>query len=75
MYCVWITFEIFCIYFLWPETKGRTLEELTFLFEDKELQDRQIIATEKHLFGGESSSVAGNENKDGEQVEVLETKA
>lgn len=30
MYCVWLAFEIVCIYFLWPETYGRTLEELTF---------------------------------------------
>lgn len=29
-YCVWLAFEIVCIYFLWPETSGRTLEELTF---------------------------------------------
>lgn len=30
MYCVWVGFEIICIYFLWPETSGRTLEELAF---------------------------------------------
>lgn len=30
MYCVWVGFEIVCIYFLWPETSGRTLEELAF---------------------------------------------
>lgn len=29
-YCVWLVFELVCIYFLWPETSGRTLEELTF---------------------------------------------
>ena len=74
MYCVWIAFEIVCIYFLWPETKGRTLEELTFLFEDKDLQDRQVIATEKQLFGGGATSVHETENKDGteEKVEVVE---
>ena len=74
MYCVWIAFEIVCIYFLWPETKGRTLEELTFLFEDKDLQDRQVIATEKQLFGGGATSVHETENKDGteEKVDVVE---
>lgn len=29
-YIVWLAFEITCVYFLWPETFGRTLEELTF---------------------------------------------
>ena len=29
-YCVWLAFEIVCVWFLWPETSGRTLEELTF---------------------------------------------
>lgn len=30
MYVCWLAFEIVCVYFLFPETKGRTLEELTF---------------------------------------------
>ena len=30
MYCSVLVIEIICVYFLWPETKGRTLEELTF---------------------------------------------
>lgn len=97
MYCVWIAFEIVCIYFLWPETKGRTLEELTFrksrsngasslidqllimllVFEDKDLQDRQVIAMEKQLFGGGATSVHETESKGGteEKVEVVESKA
>lgn len=30
IYCGWITFEFIIVYFLYPETYGRTLEELTF---------------------------------------------
>ncbi|KAK5660008.1 hypothetical protein OQA88_13476 [Cercophora sp. LCS_1] len=36
VYCCWIFFEAVCIWFLWPETSGRSLEELAFLFEEKE---------------------------------------
>ncbi|KAI9574344.1 general substrate transporter [Boletus coccyginus] len=34
IYCVWIAFEVAFVYFMFPETSGRTLEELTFLYED-----------------------------------------
>lgn len=30
VYSVWIAIEAILIYFLWPETSGRTLEELAF---------------------------------------------
>jgi len=43
VYCAWIAFEAILIYFLWPETSGRSLEELAFLFEEKE--HRQAAAT------------------------------
>ena len=29
-YCVWNAFQVVFIYFMFPETSGRTLEELTF---------------------------------------------
>jgi len=29
-YCAWIFIEIILVYFLWPETSGRSLEELAF---------------------------------------------
>jgi len=48
-YCAWIFFE-FCFQFIfYPETQGRTLEELAFLFEDRELADRATSAVEKQL--------------------------
>jgi len=30
IYCAWIAFEVLFVYFLYPETQGRTLEELAF---------------------------------------------
>lgn len=49
IYCGWIAFELSFIYFMYPETSGRTLEELAFLFEDKELADQAVVAVEKQI--------------------------
>ncbi|KAF5650823.1 general substrate transporter [Fusarium tjaetaba] len=38
-YCVILALEIAFVYFFFAETSGRTLEELAFLFEDKELAE------------------------------------
>ncbi|KAF2220747.1 putative MFS sugar transporter [Elsinoe ampelina] len=51
-YCCWIAFEIVVVYFLFPETSGRTLEELAFLFEDSHLAEEQARVTDKQLHGG-----------------------
>lgn len=64
-YCCWLAFEIVFIvsscsipmpsklicyqYFMFPETYGRTLEELAFLFEDKALADEATHKVEKQL--------------------------
>ena len=40
VYCVWILIEILTVYTLFPETHNRTLEELSFMFEGKEVQDK-----------------------------------
>lgn len=40
VYCVWILVEITTVYFLFPETYGRTLEELSFMFEGKDVQQK-----------------------------------
>ncbi|KFH41526.1 Lactose permease-like protein [Hapsidospora chrysogenum ATCC 11550] len=54
VYCVWILVEIATVYLLFPETKGRSLEELSFMFEDKEIRNRvesnvnKVLETEMH---------------------------
>jgi len=40
VYCVWIVVEIATVYLLFPETHNRSLEELSFMFEGKEVQDK-----------------------------------
>jgi MFS family permease len=46
-YCCWLGFENVFVYFMFPETYGRTLEELAFIFEDKSKAERAITAVEK----------------------------
>jgi hypothetical protein len=54
VYCVWILVEIATVYLLFPETRGRSLEELSFMFEDKEIRNRvesnvnKVLETEMH---------------------------
>ena len=69
-YVCFLVFEITAIYFLWPETSGRTLEELAFLFEDKEKAEQAAAATDKQLH-----SEAGVVEKDGTGVVTIENKA
>lgn len=68
-YCVWIAFEICVVYFLFPETSGRTLEELAFLFEDKDLAEQAGRATDKQLHAGDGPAEVAEEEK-GEVVTV-----
>jgi MFS family permease len=39
-YCVFIAFEVLFIYFMFPETYGRSIEELAFIFEDSAQDER-----------------------------------
>ncbi|KAK4165492.1 general substrate transporter [Cladorrhinum sp. PSN259] len=48
-YCCWLAYEVVFVYFFFPETFGRTLEELAFLFEDRHLADQATAAVEKVL--------------------------
>jgi hypothetical protein len=44
IYCGWITFEFLFVYFMYPETYGRTLEELTFCeFHGRFLANIQML--------------------------------
>ncbi|KAJ5964351.1 MFS sugar transporter [Penicillium vulpinum] len=49
VYCCWLVFEVIFIYFFFPETSGRTLEELSFLFEDKDKTNEVAAAVHKQL--------------------------
>ncbi|KAL2016195.1 hypothetical protein VTK56DRAFT_4084 [Thermocarpiscus australiensis] len=52
-YCCWLAYEVCFVYFMFPETFGRTLEELAFIFEDKRLTDEAAAAARKALEHGE----------------------
>jgi len=60
IYVVWLCFEVVFIYFLFPETYGKTLEELTFLFES-EKKEREVLA-----------ATAAKVTKDGTMMELRE---
>ncbi|KAF9035374.1 MFS general substrate transporter [Hymenopellis radicata] len=47
-YCVWIAVEFLLIYFLFPETAHKTLEELSFLYET-DIQKEQVKRVEEDL--------------------------
>ncbi|KAF8901107.1 hexose transporter [Mucidula mucida] len=47
-YCVWIAVELLLIYFLFPETAHKTLEELSFLYET-DIQKEQVKRVEEDL--------------------------
>jgi len=66
IYCGWIFFELVIVFLLYPETSGRTLEELAFLFEDNSLNERTVQAVEKQIHYGDSAE--NIEHKEGQPV-------
>lgn len=66
VYVVWLCFEVVFIYFFFPETFGKTLEELTFLFES-EKEDREILAATAMKVVREPDAV---ELREGPEVKV-----
>ncbi|KAF9553536.1 hexose transporter [Agrocybe pediades] len=40
-YCIFLLFEVIFVYFLFPETSGKSLEELAFLYEGDEIKEQQ----------------------------------
>jgi MFS family permease len=57
VYVCWICFELVIVFFFFPETYNRTLEELSFMFESKDLADKQILAVEKQIHHDDSGEV------------------
>ena len=68
-YCVILVFEVVFVYFFFAETHGRTLEELTFLFEDQELANAANDAALKASNHNEAEDVevpvSGNKGNKG----------
>ncbi|KAI0844267.1 general substrate transporter [Daldinia vernicosa] len=62
-YCCFLSFEIAFVYFIFPETFGRTLEELAFLFEDKALAEQAVHAVEK-VVAHHEEPIIGKETSD-----------
>jgi len=63
IYCGWLCFEFTFIYFMYPETHNRTLEELAFLFEDKEYAEKSVRAVEKQVNEGHMEGELENTEK------------
>ena len=73
VYCCWLAFEIVFVWFMFSETFGRTLEELVFIFEDKALADKAVVAVEKVVHHEDMHPVTiGEKPTAGGQVEVVE---
>ncbi|KAK0634058.1 general substrate transporter [Immersiella caudata] len=69
IYCGWIAFEFIIIFFLYPETSGRTLEELAFLFEDN-LNQKASAAVEKNIHYHDSTDNIKRDSDGGAPAEV-----
>ncbi|KAI0677721.1 hexose transporter [Trametes maxima] len=48
-YCIFLLFEIVFVWFLFPETSNRSLEELAFLFEGEKLREEQQKRIEEEV--------------------------
>jgi len=48
-YCLFLLFEIVFVYFFFPETANRTLEELAFLYEGDEIRHQQEEEVEHEI--------------------------
>ncbi|CAI6333833.1 unnamed protein product [Periconia digitata] len=51
VYVCWLCFEVVFIFFIFPETFGKTLEELTFLFDDEKDAKEQLSASAHKALG------------------------
>ncbi|KAF8885773.1 hexose transporter [Infundibulicybe gibba] len=60
-YCVFLAFEVVFVYFLFPETANRTLEELSFLYEGDQLRE-QKKRVEKEIHVNDKSSEHNSEH-------------
>ena len=66
-YCVWLIVEALIVYFVFPETHDRTLEDLSFFLEGKEINERARRDMGRIL---ERVDVSGNERETGRTTAV-----
>jgi len=66
-YCVFLAFEVVFVYFFFVETFGKTLEELAFIFEDKEVSDKAADAVRKVI---EDGAVMSQDEKSSEDFRI-----
>jgi sugar porter (SP) family MFS transporter len=71
-YCAWLAYEVVFVYFFFPETFGRTLEELAFMFEDRALADQAVAAVEKVVHHADDNHIKRSTDEKGGSAEVKE---
>lgn len=67
-YVCWLAFEICFIFFMFPETSGRTLEELSILFEGDKKNEQVKASTEMKTLAAEGTYTIGGKG----DVELVE---
>ncbi|GJE87512.1 hexose transporter [Phanerochaete sordida] len=72
-YCIFLVFEAVFVYFLFPETSGRSLEELAFLFEGdiREVQKKRVEQEMKE--DPTPVTPAGKDSLDKDDTDYIET--
>ncbi|PVI01474.1 general substrate transporter [Periconia macrospinosa] len=61
VYVAWLSYEVVFVWFFFPETANRTLEELAFLYEGEERAIRAAEAVEKVVHNADETHVVGGE--------------
>ncbi|KAF2646253.1 general substrate transporter [Massarina eburnea CBS 473.64] len=63
VYVCWLAYEVIFVWFLFPETANRTLEELAFLYEGEERAIKAAEAVEKAVISHDEVHVLGGEKR------------
>ncbi|KAH9854869.1 hexose transporter [Lenzites betulinus] len=63
-YCVFLLFEVIFVWFLFPETSNRTLEELAFLFEGDKIREEQQKRIEEEVHDNKAPIPDGASDKE-----------
>ena len=69
MYCIFLAFEVIFVYFMFPETHGKTLEELAFMFEKDEVKKQQEVV-EQAMHGDTNLDRKDEESPTGSTAKV-----